>query len=185
MLEISFKFLHETCLFENKRHSLKQPRLKPNSACCCACCLILDCGINVSRHTPGCPCCCPRVVGSGALSQSGSSIQGKFADGLFRLQQVNPASHVLARELTGAWDGESSCRRQVNDVCLPCFAQQQCRTMVEYSGTCATPIPLRSRTPVLYSGALSLSSLFSVSFCLGFLLARTKACSISLGWRKS
>ncbi|CAM9187556.1 unnamed protein product, partial [Ectocarpus sp. 12 AP-2014] len=42
----------------------------------------------------------------GTLSQSGSSIQGKFADGLFQLRQVNPASHVLARELTGAWDGE-------------------------------------------------------------------------------
>eukprot|EP00752_Nemacystus_decipiens_P014784 g13162.t1 len=47
----------------------------------------------------------------GTLSQNGSSIQGTFADGHFRLRQVDPVSHVLARELTGAWDGESSCRR--------------------------------------------------------------------------
>lgn len=48
---------------------------------------------------------------SGTLSQNGCAIQGTFADGQFRLRQVDPVSHVLARELTGAWDGQSSCRR--------------------------------------------------------------------------
>ena len=52
-------------------------------------------------------------VSPGTLSQSGSAMQGTFADGLFQLRLVDSASHVLARELTGAWDGESSCRRCV------------------------------------------------------------------------
>lgn len=48
---------------------------------------------------------------TGTMSQSGCLIQGTFADGAFRLRQVDPVAHVLARELTGAWDGESTCRR--------------------------------------------------------------------------
>ena len=48
---------------------------------------------------------------TGRLSRDGFSIQGNPRDGVLTLQQVDFVSHVLARELSGAWDGESSFRR--------------------------------------------------------------------------
>lgn len=51
------------------------------------------------------------LVHPGIMSQNGLEIQGTFADRRFRLCQVDPVAHVLAKELSGAWDGESSCRR--------------------------------------------------------------------------
>lgn len=61
--------------------------------------------------SPRHPQCNTPLSCAGTLAPSGVGIQGTFADGMFQLRQVDPLSQVLARELTGAWDGESSCRR--------------------------------------------------------------------------